>query len=347
MGDWPYLLQQRLRAARLWYASSSLFTKNVVFVFVGASLGYVIGKIERKRRLAEGDLNRNVRVTFFSLLPPATDTSPSSPSIVRDEGEKKNFSDDASLSHPTKETRRSFEALWNHSARSLQRLPGYGWTQMYRLSREQPHAFYSSSSSSSLSSSSLQSQPQDVGAVQGVLKRPISSNSNHASPSSQRDSSCPSTSPSTEESKGISGSVEEAAMPQRGEGEKEMDETSRGHHRTHRETERVPGRPFHQDRLRADQLPPPPPPDYVQLRQWLNDEEPQEHVERTGVSLSQDSTREGGGSRRERREGESSMMQTADSCVARQPGGGMGAFSSKKEGLYEIIVDDSLVRIIQ
>ncbi|PHJ24633.1 hypothetical protein CSUI_001512 [Cystoisospora suis] len=304
LGDLPYLLQQRLHAARVWYATSSLFTKNLVFVGLGASLGFVVGKIDRKKRLAEGDLNRNVRVTFFSLLPPPSSSSATSlsstdkeasPSATHSQEKKKKVgspeeeSSSVSPSLVHREARRSFEALWNSTARSMQRLPGYGWTQMYRLTTEQPHLLISSSSS--LSQERGQTTP-----VQGVLKR------NPAAPSSFSSDSSP------------HGSRREEPMASRPPPPSSCGES--GEHLSSVEERKMPLR-SRDAFLRSS-----PPPHYVQLRQWLRDEEPREVTEGREISSL-------------------SHAKGAEVDVQKPP------LSSKKEGLYEILVDDSLVRIIQ
>nr|CCA30161.1 hypothetical protein, conserved [Neospora caninum Liverpool]CEL71276.1 TPA: hypothetical protein, conserved [Neospora caninum Liverpool] len=136
LGDAPYLLRQRLTAFRHWYGNSSLFTKNVTFVFLGAVAGYFVGKAERQRRLAEGDLNRSVQVTFYTL-PHTPSLSPSSPSSSlsssKTGGEEK--------SEEWRQARKTFEHEWNKGATAVQRLPGYSWTQIYRLSPQQPQIF--------------------------------------------------------------------------------------------------------------------------------------------------------------------------------------------------------------
>ncbi|PFH31509.1 hypothetical protein BESB_029440 [Besnoitia besnoiti] len=153
LGDFPYLLRQRVQALRHWYRNSSLFAKNLIFVCLGAGAGYLAGRVERHRRLAEGDLNRSVQVTFYSLphspalstsAPPATSSSSSSLAAALPPAAAATATEGARAAEEEeawRESRRSFESVWNQSARAVQRLPGYSWTQIYRLSPQQSHVF--------------------------------------------------------------------------------------------------------------------------------------------------------------------------------------------------------------
>ncbi|EPR57221.1 hypothetical protein TGDOM2_267700 [Toxoplasma gondii GAB2-2007-GAL-DOM2] len=150
LGDLPYLLRQRFEALRHGYANSSLFTKNATFVVLGAVAGYFVGKAERQRRLAEGDLNRNVHVTFYTLphTPSLSSSAPSSSSSSSPSSSPPSSSSPSSSSVGSEEkvqewrqARKAFEQEWNRGARAVQRLPGYSWTQIYRLSPQQPQVF--------------------------------------------------------------------------------------------------------------------------------------------------------------------------------------------------------------
>ncbi|KEP61707.1 UNVERIFIED_CONTAM: hypothetical protein HHA_267700 [Hammondia hammondi] len=144
LGDLPYLLRQRFEALRHGYANSSLFTKNATFVFLGAVAGYFVGKAERQRRLAEGDLNRNVHVTFYTLphTPSLSSSAPSSPSSPSPSSSAPSSSTGSEEKvEEWRQARKAFEQEWNRGARAVQRLPGYSWTQIYRLSPQQPQVF--------------------------------------------------------------------------------------------------------------------------------------------------------------------------------------------------------------